>query len=822
MIVGAGLVVLIGFAGRSAAVAPGRATLSGHVPSVVKALAPVGRLAATNVLRLAIGLPLRNQPALDLLLAQIADPASDHYHRYLSAQQFTDLFGPTTNDYQAVIDFANANGLAVTHTHGNRMIVEVAGAASDVEHAFTVTLRRYQHPKEKREFFASDTEPSVPAGLSVLDVTGLSSYARPQPKLRLNSNSSALPKAGSGPGGNYMGYDFRAAYVPGTTLTGAGQKIALVQFDGYLASDIALYAQKAGLPSVALTNILLNGFSGLPTGSGGEVEVSLDIEMVISMAPGLSQVLVYEGDPYNFNPNVVLNRIANDNAAQQVSCSWGWTGGPNATSDQIFLQMALQGQSFFNASGDSDAFLSGQVDDPRDFGFPSCSPYITQVGGTTLTTSGPGGFRVSEKVWNWGGGIGSSGGISDYYATPLWQVGFGTATNHGSATGRNIPDVALTGDNVYVIADNGVDYPGTGGTSCAAPLWAGFMALVNQQAALNGRPPAGFINPAIYALAKNAAYASAFNDITNGNNAWSRSPTNFFAVPGYDLCTGLGTPNGTNLINALAATNASSGPPGVIVSAPRPPYGTTLGVMNGSNPNGPWFLFVQDDSPINAGLIANGWFVTLTTANPVGYAADNQLFVTPSSLSVLTNTLWTVSLAVTNYGPSSSTNVFVTDTLPGSGVTLVSSNVPAGSSLQILGSALTWALGNLPVNAGASLTLNFLAVSPGAYTNDAKVYAVTSDPNPDDDGGTATLLVFSVTPPPVLGGGSFALGSGGFYLTVTNDNGTPTIIQASTNLVDWDNIYTSAPPYLSPFTFTNSDASNYPARFYRAVTGVGP
>ena len=124
--------------------------------------------------------------------------------------------------------------------------------------------------------------------------------------------------------------------------------------------------------------------------------------------------------------------------------------------------------------------------------------------------------------------------------------------NGGSTTMRNLPDVAMVGDNVYVIYGNGLsgDF---GGTSCAAPLWAGFTSLVNQQGAAGDLPPVGFLNPAVYAIGKGAGFASAFHDITTGNNTWSGSPNLFFAVPGYDLCDGWGTPNGTNLLNALVS-----------------------------------------------------------------------------------------------------------------------------------------------------------------------------------------------------------------------------------------------------------------------------
>ncbi len=261
-------------------------------------------------------------------------------------------------------------------------------------------------------------------------------------------------------------------------------------------------------------------------------------------------VIVYEAP----NPSPwedLMQRMANDDLAKQLSCSWGG-GDPDPTAEQALIQMALQGQTFFNAVGDSDAFI-GPID------FPSDSTNVVQVGGTTLTTTGPLGSYVSETVWNWDveidpilyDGVGSSGGISTYYPIPPWQQGVSMANNQGSTTMRNVPDVALTADNVYVRADE-EDQDGVGGTSCAAPLWAGFTALVNQQSLAGVHTTVGFLNPALYAIGKGSNYALCFNDITTGNNEWSESPNQFSAVPGYDLCTGWGTPNGTNMINTLA------------------------------------------------------------------------------------------------------------------------------------------------------------------------------------------------------------------------------------------------------------------------------
>jgi hypothetical protein len=342
----------------------------------------------------------------------------------------------------------------------------------------------------------------------------------------------------------YLGNDFRAAYVPGVTLNGAGQSVALFELDGYYPADITAYETAAHLPSVALTNVLVDGAGGSAGTANGEV--ALDIDMAISMAPGLSSVIIYEGPSGGAttgNINDVLNLMATDNLAKQISSSWSWDSGPNTTTDQIFLQYAAQGQSFFSASGDSGAY-TGTIWQPLD------DPNITIVGGTALSTTGGGGTWVSETVWT-----GSGGGSSPNYAIPSWQQGINMTTNQGSTTRRNIPDVAMCATNIYLIADNGITYQ-SWGTSAAAPLWAGFIALVNQQAAANGLAPVGFLNPALYSLAQSTNYASCFHDIVTGSNVVSGSGGKFLAVTGLDLCTGWGTPAGSGLINALAGTPA--------------------------------------------------------------------------------------------------------------------------------------------------------------------------------------------------------------------------------------------------------------------------
>ncbi len=806
------LKICVGLACVSATVvsglaAPGMMKLHGQVPAAVSQLHAIGSLPAETDLYLAISLPLRNKEGLGGLLQQLYDPSSPIYHQYLTPQQFTAQFGPTVQDYQKVIDFAKANGLTVVNTHPNRLLLDVKGKASDIEKIFRVTLHTYHHPRENRDFFAPDTDPTVDAALPILHISGLDNYSLPHPKFNirpLNQPAGGMPAAGSGPGGAYQGSDFRNAYVPGTSLTGSGQNVGLLQFDGFYPSDIAAYENLIGL-TTNLPNIVVVPIDGgvpAPTPFGNP-EVSLDIEMVLSMSPGVSTIYVYEAP--NPSPWVdMLSRMANDNLAKQLSCSWGG-GPPDPAAEQIFQQMALQGQTFFNASGDSDAF-TGPIS------FPSDSPHITEVGGTTLTTGSSASYS-SETVWNWGtefgfDGVGSSGGISTTYSIPSWQTNINFTASKGSTTRRNIPDVALTADNVWVIF--GAGQTGSfGGTSCAAPLWAGFTALVNQQAAGNGHAPVGFINPAVYAIASGPNYLNCFHDTTTGNNTWSGSPNLFFAVPNYDLCTGLGTPNGINLINALAA----SVNPVTHISPPPPPYGTNLAAMNGSNPNGNWSLFIQDDSMFDSGVISNGWVLTLTTANPVGSAADNQLLMTASTANILVGGTVTYTLTVTNYGPSGSTNVLVTDTFP-TGFSLLSSNSTAGSITRS-GSTVNWNIASLATNAGGQATLVMQGNNAGYFGILALVSAATPDPNPDDDSASTNITVGPVTPPQISG--LVLNNSGTVQFNVTSLAGQTNVVQASTNLVNWIPLQTN----VGPFIFVDPNAPNYPVRFYRDLI-LGP
>jgi subtilase family serine protease len=644
-------IIAILFAGQNA---QAERVINGHVPQAARELLPIGDVPAEDKLHLAIGLPVRDPAALDAFITAVSDPASPNFRQYVTPEQFTERFGPTEEEYQAVIQFAEANGLHVVATHGNRLVLDVSGSVADVQRTFHIRLRNFRHPTEGRTFFAPDTEPEIDAPVPIVHISGLTNYWIPRPRSRIRPlgtvDPNAAPRVGSGPNGTFSGNDFRAAYLPGVSLTGAGQTVGLLEFDGYNPNDIVTYESNSGLNSVPLQNVLVDGYSG--RAGSGNGEVCLDIEVAIAMAPGLSKVIVYEAP--NSSPwEDILSRMANDNLAKQLSCSWGG-GPPSSTAEQIFQQMAAQGQTFFNASGDNDAF-TGSVP------FPSDSPNVVQVGGTTLVTLSPGGAWSFETVWNWGGGTGSAGGISTFYTIPSWQQLVSMATNQGSTTFRNSPDVALTADSVYTVSDNGRS-SNSGGTSCAAPLWAGFIALVNQQAASNGQPPVGYINPAVYAIGQGGSYPLVFHDITTGDNISTRSNGKFSAVAGFDLCTGWGTPTGA-LISALVS-------PGSPITTYT--VSTAANPANGGTATGGRSFLAGTNATVtatpNVGFIFTDW----TENGNVVSTSASYTFTVNGNRNLVANfaansTLYTIALSVSpaNSGYISGAGTFLTGTQAG-------------------------------------------------------------------------------------------------------------------------------------------------------------
>ena len=346
----------------------------------------MGRLADDTQMHLSVILPLRNQAALNGLLQRLYDRSSPDYHHFLTVAQFTEQFGPTEDDYAAVATYLRSHGLKVEAAPANRLIVPLSGSAAQVNAAFNLQLKTYQHPTENRTFFSPDREPSMRLNVPVWHIAGLDNFSKPRHFMHRKMAGEAAPLAmnGSGPGTSYLGSDMRAAYYGGTTLDGTGQAVGLLEFGGYDMTDVTLTFSNAGqTTNVPINNVLLDGATGGPEGPYGDGEQVLDIVQAIGMAPGLSQVRVYIGS--GLDDAHILNSMASENIAKQLSCSWGWLPADPAADDVFFEEMAAQGQSFFAASGDDGAFDAAI----SPFFYPAEDQYVTTVGGTHLTTSGP-------------------------------------------------------------------------------------------------------------------------------------------------------------------------------------------------------------------------------------------------------------------------------------------------------------------------------------------------------------------------------------------------------------------------------------------------
>ena len=535
----------------------------------------VGRMPASQQLNLAVTMPLGNQEQLHTLLQQLYDPASPNYRHFLTVSQFTEQFGPTAVDYQRVIGLMESYGLKVTHTYPDRLAVSMTGSVANIEQAFQVTMQVYQHPSESRTFYAPDVEPSVELGFPVQSVEGLSTYNLPRPMLKRASTDQRVHsnQAGSGPSGQFLGSDIRAAYGAGTALDGSGQALGLIELGPYNLSDVTAYFNSIGQPlNVPVVNVLLGGADGICSGCN-DGEEAIDVEQIISMAPNASGLIVYLAYNSNVSAYNAYLQAANDNIVKQMSISFGWSGTPGSEQDYetVFEELAAQGQSSFVASGDAGANCGGG-------GYPGNSPNITDAGGTDLTTSGAGGPWQSETGW-----VGSGGGWNTESPIPSYQQGAGiiTSADEGSTQYRNIPDVAAEANTDNYFCSSGSCQGGIGGTSLAAPRWAGFVALINQQAAANAtsagnNPTLGLLNPTIYGTAVDAD----FHDIASGSDYNSSSPSGctsseFSAGPSYDLVTGWGSPNGPTLIDALAPTSAS---PNFSMSATPSTFSLTPGM----------------------------------------------------------------------------------------------------------------------------------------------------------------------------------------------------------------------------------------------------
>jgi kumamolisin len=778
----------------------------------------VGQLPATQTLRFDIVLPLRDRAGLQNFVQEIQDPTSTSYHQFLTPQEFTLRFGPSQEDWDALVAFAKASGFEIINGTREERDLRLTGSVANIEKAFHVTLGTYQDLTEDRTFFAVDREPTIELPFQLWHITGLDNDSRPHP---LYVKKSDYAKAhgidpdkvvsnattGSGPSSSFLGSDMRAAYYGGTSLTGSGQNLALFEYAGTDLSDLSTYYKNVGQTEPYTPTLISTGGYGTScVDSGGsacdDTEQTLDMTQFMGMAPGSTMLYMYVcGDVLasgsgNISDTACISAMVSNTAApisKQISCSWGWTPADPSTLDPYFEQMASQGQNFFVAAGDSSAWSASNEAWPAD------DANIVSVGGTDLTTSSAAGPWKSETAW-----ADSGGGISpDSIPIPSWQKlsGVITSSNKGSTTLRNGPDVAGNANfTYYVCADQTTctanDY---GGTSFAAPMWAGYLALANQQAAANG-DTIGFIDPIIYPAALTSSYGTYFHDITSG------SCGTYSGITGYDLCTGWGSPNTTGIINLLAG---SATPSFTLSDSP-----SSLTITQGSN--GTSTITVHDvngfagsvtlvASGLPSGVTAafgtnptTGTSVMTLTAAATATTGSSTVTITGTSGSLAATTtlaLTVNSSATPNFSVSASpTSVTVTQGSSGTSTITVTSTGGFNSATTLsasgLPSGVTATFSTNPVTppANGSVTSTLTLTASSSATVGAATVTITGTSGSTAHSTTIALTVNASSGTPnftlSLSPSSFTIddsGSKSTTLTVTSVNGFHSAVTLSVN-----------------------------------------
>src|SRR6202161_3385975 len=654
-----------------------------HVREVTRtgAAKPIGQLPPDQTMTLDVVLPLRDPAGLNAFLKVLYDPSSPSYRQFLSVPEFTARFGPTEENYDAVVRYLKSYGFEVTGGTRDGMDVLIKGPVSAVEAAFRVSMRTYQHPTEDRTFYAPDREPTTGLSFALWHVSGLDNYSIPHPLYVKRSDYAQAhginaedvvshATTGSGPSASFLGSDMRAAYYGGTALTGAGQNLGLFEFLGTDLADLTTYYKNVGQTNnVPITLLSTDGTSTscVDTRAGGDcddTEQTLDMTQAIGMAPGLSSLVMYIGST---DTAIISAMTTHSPLPTTIGCSWGWTPADPSTLNPYFQKMAAQGQNFFAASGDSSTWSASNEAWPAD------NAFIVSVGGTDLVTASAGGAWKSETAW-----VDSGGGISpDSIPIPSWQQlsGVINSTNKGSTTLRNGPDVAANANfTFYVCADQTTCTANEfGGTSFATPMWAGYVALVNQELASNGDPTIGFINPTIYAQNITSSYSTDFHNITSGTSG------SFSAATGYDLVTGWGSPNGVGLINALAGGTSTS--PAFAISASP----ASVSVLQGSSGASTITTTVSGGFSSAIALTATGQPTGVTaTLSPTSIAApgsgSSTLTLTVASTTVAGS--YTITVTGSGGGITHSATVALTVTAPTAGAFTISVSPTSGSLRQ--------------------------------------------------------------------------------------------------------------------------------------------
>jgi kumamolisin len=484
-------------------------------------------------------------------LANTISEQVQHQGRPLSREEYIASQSAAPDDVAKVVEFARKNDLTIVETDPVSRKVVLAGTAAAMSAAFATELQRYEYPGGT---YRGRTGPlHIPNELDqiIVGVFGLDDRPQARPHLQLFDKLAGTSQAHAAtisytPPQIARLYNFPTS----ATLNGSGQCIALIELGGgYRSQDLQTYFQQLNIPLPKVTSVSVDHGNNHPAGTpnSADGEVDLDIEVAGAIAPG-AHIVVY------FAPNTdrgfldAITTAVHDtsNNPSVISISWGaaeanWTAQAMQAMDQAFQAAAALGVTVYCAAGDNGSG-DGVNDGQAHVDFPASSPYALGCGGTRLETVNN---QVTEVVWNDGPNSATGGGVSNFFDLPTWQANAGvpSSVNPDHHVGRGVPDVAgnadpQTGYQVYVDGQSVV----FGGTSAVAPLWAALIALMNQQR----KQPVGYLNSTLCQNYQQLSQANALRDVTSGNNGA------YSAGPRWDACSGVGTPDGAKLIDALS------------------------------------------------------------------------------------------------------------------------------------------------------------------------------------------------------------------------------------------------------------------------------
>ena len=584
----------------------------GSAPTIPLGSSSLGALAPNVQLAIDVALKPRDASGLAAYAEDVSTPGDAVFHHFLTARQFTDVFGPTQNALDRVEDTLRSEGLSPGAVSSNHLLISLSASAQQLETAFSLRFERFSLG-DGRAVFLNTQAPKVPAAAApyVVSIIGLDDLFQVKPQGERRAAAASVLEtrsSGNGPtaiastggptpcaravkfatkkgpesGGAYTADAIASAYgLPALYQSGdlgAGQTVAVLEFQHWHRSDVDMYQSCYGID----TPISTISVDGGPAKGSGVGEANGDIEDIMGLAPA-ANIWVYQAPNSGKGWVDDWNDAVSTDGPKVISVSWGncepFFGKKAQVENTILEEAATQGQSFFAAAGDSgseDCLGPHDKDGELAVLDPAAQPFITGVGGTQWTSpiSPPG-----ETVWNDGvyecsgveGCFGAGGGgISEYWTMPPYQVSaatsVGVVNNYssgvpcGAPTGtdcREVPDVsALSGLFPFVFYQSG-HWQLWGGTSFAAPLWAAFIALTNASPACRGTT-VGFVNPLLYETAGTDQHA--FNDVTTGDNDISGGNGGLFpALTGYDMASGLGTPNVPVLSDDLCSV-ATAGP----------------------------------------------------------------------------------------------------------------------------------------------------------------------------------------------------------------------------------------------------------------------